>query len=129
MKEVWQDSSSSYYWQKSNLWNVRLKKFKSLPNYRGWAFWKYWFEKICNRCWSKERIEVHHKDKNRKNNVKDNLEPLCFICHKTEHWDYEPKKYNIIEKWYMDKKQKSKPLLINIIERKIPLSCSIYLNK
>lgn len=32
-----------------------------------------------------QRLHVHHKDKNRKNNKIDNLEVLCRPCHLAEH--------------------------------------------
>lgn len=39
--------------------------------------------KCNNRLWLSEPIplEVHHKDGNRKNNKRDNLEALCLNCH------------------------------------------------
>lgn len=40
---------------------------------------------LCNRCGSRHRLEVHHKDRNRKNSLLDNLEILCIYCHKKEH--------------------------------------------
>lgn len=42
----------------------------------------------CNRCGYKEEpriLGVHHKDRNRKNNVIENLEVLCPNCHSLEH--------------------------------------------
>jgi 5-methylcytosine-specific restriction endonuclease McrA len=30
-------------------------------------------------------LTVHHKDRNRKNNTRENLEILCPICHAIEH--------------------------------------------
>lgn len=43
----------------------------------------------CNRCgWCEEPqiLTIHHKDRNRKNNVEENLELLCFTCHILEHF-------------------------------------------
>ncbi len=43
----------------------------------------------CNRCpydKYKEVLQVHHKDKNRKNNSISNLEVLCPTCHAEEHY-------------------------------------------
>ena len=34
---------------------------------------------------NKELIALHHKDKNKKNNSKDNLIPLCYSCHVGVH--------------------------------------------
>lgn len=44
--------------------------------------------KECNRCKYKdfpEILQVHHKDRNRKNNELSNLEVLCPNCHSLEH--------------------------------------------
>ena len=41
--------------------------------------------KICQECGSDERLEVHHKDKNRKNNNLNNLQLLCRSCHSKQH--------------------------------------------
>ena len=32
-----------------------------------------------------KRLEVHHKDRNKRNNSLDNLEVLCMLCHDREH--------------------------------------------
>jgi len=45
-------------------------------------------ELICSRCGYKEfncSVEIHHKDKNRQNNAKENLIPLCANCHRAFH--------------------------------------------
>lgn len=54
-----------------------------IQNYRKKAF--RFYGKRCNRCGSEERIEVHHKDRDRKNNDLNNLEVLCKSCHVSEH--------------------------------------------
>lgn len=47
----------------------------------------------CARCGYSEfseAVEIHHLDKNRKNNVKEHLIPLCANCHRGLHagrWD------------------------------------------
>ncbi len=41
--------------------------------------------KICERCGGVGWIMLHHKDKNKENNSYNNLEILCFKCHKQEH--------------------------------------------
>lgn len=45
-------------------------------------------EKICERCGynKKEILNVHHKDRNKKNNDQTNLELLCPNCHAEEHY-------------------------------------------
>ncbi len=51
--------------------------------------------KFCERCgYSKiEILEVHHKDRDRKNNELDNLELICPNCHSEEHFLKNRKKY------------------------------------
>lgn len=39
----------------------------------------------CIICNSTNKIHVHHIDKNRKNNIEDNLIPLCSSCHYSIH--------------------------------------------
>lgn len=39
----------------------------------------------CERCTSKKHLVVHHKNHNRYDNTKDNLETLCRKCHQEEH--------------------------------------------
>ena len=48
----------------------------------------YWDIKHCMICWSTERLQIHHKDKNHKNNDISNLIKVCFKCHCLAHkWD------------------------------------------
>lgn len=57
-----------------------------LTKYRMVAFDK--FEHKCNYCGYNKHIEVlqvHHKDKNRENNIIDNLEIVCPTCHAESH--------------------------------------------
>lgn len=39
----------------------------------------------CQKCGASDNIEIHHKDKNRKNNNMENLQVLCRDCHHREH--------------------------------------------
>ncbi len=48
-------------------------------DYRKLAFKNY--PHTCAMCDSKEKLQVHHKDKNRENNTLDNLVILCQKCH------------------------------------------------
>ena len=57
---------------KGGVASYNKKAFKSYPH-------------KCNRCGSLDRLEVHHKDHNRKNNDLSNLEILCKRCHKNHH--------------------------------------------
>ena len=43
-------------------------------------------EDSCNHCGSMENLDVHHKDRNYKNNDPKNLETLCHSCHMKLHW-------------------------------------------
>jgi hypothetical protein len=43
-------------------------------------------EKRCQWCGATERVEVHHKDHNRRNGAPDNLEWLCRPCNRVEFW-------------------------------------------
>jgi len=44
--------------------------------------------KTCERCGFTihEILQVHHKDRDRKNNTLENLELICPNCHCTEHY-------------------------------------------
>ncbi len=44
--------------------------------------------KNCEICNSTKNLEVHHKDKNRRNNSIDNLIKVCAKCHKYLHLGY-----------------------------------------
>lgn len=48
-------------------------------------------EMKCERCGFDDprALQVHHKDKNRKNNRLENLELLCANCHLIEHSNSE----------------------------------------
>lgn len=66
----------------------------SSNNYTGNTY--SWWQKhrnrrtiICERCGFKETgiLQVHHKDRNRKNNKKENIEIICPNCHTLEHFN------------------------------------------
>ena len=61
--------------------------------------------KICERCIDKfNRVEVHHKDGNPYNNEINNLEVLCYYCHKKEHIKRRAKgNYRLTKEVYFDK--------------------------
>lgn len=85
--------------------NPNRPKFKSdstnpnrvrfVDNESFWGSTLSWYAKYlpirigkCEICgFSDKRIlQVHHKDKNRKHNTRDNLVLLCPNCHALEHW-------------------------------------------
>ena len=41
--------------------------------------------KACAHCGAKERLHVHHRDENPRNNEPSNLLTLCASCHKKSH--------------------------------------------
>ncbi len=51
--------------------------------YRKQAFEKY--PKKCALCGSLNQLEVHHKDRDRKNNKIENLQIICISCHRRIH--------------------------------------------
>ena len=55
----------------------------------------------CEKCGYSEHLEIiqlHHKDRNRKNNVEDNLEFLCPNCHLYEHFVNKDGLYSMLVK-------------------------------
>ena len=63
----------------------RFNNYKGLmvKSYRTKAF--RFYGRKCMRCGSEDRLEVHHKDRDRSNNELSNLEVVCFSCHQQEH--------------------------------------------
>lgn len=41
--------------------------------------------KICQRCKSVYKVEIHHIDKDVNNNIPSNLVMLCKVCHARQH--------------------------------------------
>ena len=58
---------------------------RSSPTYQRIAFEDYNMERVCSVCGSTKKISVHHKDRDRRNNTRENLLILCDRCHKKEH--------------------------------------------
>jgi hypothetical protein len=52
-----------------------------ISTYRRDAFEEFGFEKVCFHCETTEDIVIHHLDRNRYNNRKSNLRPVCRKCH------------------------------------------------
>ena len=79
--------------------------FQQRPNGGSVVFGQYRSEQInrrspCERCGrlydANTRFEVHHKDKNRSNNIRENYEWLCVSCHKKA--DYELGRRKVMDK-------------------------------
>ena len=54
----------------------------------------------CERCDNEGNIgikgglNIHHKDKNRDNNLASNLEVICYLCHRFEHMEEWKRSYH-----------------------------------
>ncbi len=59
---------------------------------KGWGIGKRYRGEVgcCERCGYDDCVEIlviHHKDRDRCNNIRKNLEVLCPNCHAVEHYD------------------------------------------
>jgi 5-methylcytosine-specific restriction endonuclease McrA len=54
--------------------------------YQMMAYDIHGFDRVCQECGTTERIHVHHKDRDRTNNAKENIMILCVSCHAKLHW-------------------------------------------
>ena len=76
---------------KSYLKKMRDRRGEKNPNFKaGWDWLKAEIKrtvniKNCEICGSAKNIELHHKDFNRKNNVRDNIAIVCKSCHSKIH--------------------------------------------
>lgn len=48
----------------------------------------------CAQCGAPNALDVHHKDGNWRNNVRENLERICRSCHKKEHYRLKPREHD-----------------------------------
>ncbi len=69
----------------SQIWPTHYNTSNGINSYRDIAFRHY--DKKCSSCGNEDFLvlEVHHKDRNRENNLVDNLEVLCANCHTRKH--------------------------------------------
>lgn len=72
--------------------NTEFKKVSSEQEWRGSArfktgIWSYsrWKKDKCEECGDDDRLVVHHIDRNRNNNLLNNLVTLCHECHWDKH--------------------------------------------
>ena len=95
--------------QKDKVW-LRRKDYNGIGNYQKHK------KKSCEICKSKINLIVHHKDRNRTNNKKDNLITLCSSCQAKEHKFYKhfKKAYLIMDR---DKRGRLKKLSFNYVIR------------
>lgn len=66
--------------------------------------------KRCERCaWDKEALilQIHHKDRNSRNNERSNLELLCPNCHEMEHFAQKDGRWRLHKK----KRRKAPPVI------------------
>ena len=59
------------------------------PNHHSWKTgsggYRRWTKSVCEKCGSQNFLCAHHKDRDRSNNVPENIETLCKSCHQKEH--------------------------------------------
>lgn len=65
------------------------------------------YNKSCDICGNKKKLEIHHKDHNKLNNSLDNLTLLCEECH-TDHHSV---------KFAFEKDENGEPLIAKYYER------------
>jgi len=55
-------------------------------------------KKECNNCGfdNIKALEIHHKDRNHRNNNPNNLEIFCRNCHKLEHYEDDVKRIKAV---------------------------------
>lgn len=90
---VWHTPPKLKKEKKKKVVKIRSKQTKSKWCKDSYIYHKiftehYWGVRYCMRCWSTNRLQIHHKDKNHKNNDISNLIMLCYWCHCLAHkWD------------------------------------------
>ena len=86
---------------KSGKNNPNFIRFGAEYGYRGShrLWWrKYLIETVkkCEHCGNTDKrvLVIHHKDRNKKHNERDNLFLLCHNCHAIIHWDTRTGNYH-----------------------------------
>jgi hypothetical protein len=85
--------------------NPNFSRFGVEYGFRG-SHSRWWREFLlkdigcCERCgFSDKRVlNLHHKDRNRANNVRENLELLCWNCHALDHFEAKDGYYHFFGK-------------------------------
>lgn len=91
--EIKRSKTGNHYCSRSCANSMNNKLFRqgeNHPNYKtGEASYRRILEvnSTCERCGFEDvrALQVHHKDRDRHNNKRDNLEILCANCHMIEH--------------------------------------------
>ena len=61
--------------------NPRYKKDGGKQGYKDYRKCRKLIKDCCEICGAKDRLEIHHKDKNKKNSSAENIITLCRKCH------------------------------------------------
>lgn len=77
----------------------RKNKSESKTSCRSWLELREKIEKCekCNFSSHPEILQIHHKDRNRENNERANLEILCPNCHSLEHFEDRKRNWGVIK--------------------------------
>jgi 5-methylcytosine-specific restriction endonuclease McrA len=96
-KEMWTDErkkkmSEVLSGRDTSGWNIPKRAARpnweggrSSNTYRRIAFEDLKMDAVCEACGSTDEICVHHRDKNRQNNTRENLMIVCKSCHTGMH--------------------------------------------
>lgn len=113
-KENWDDERKQYMSElftgrDTTGWDILKKEQKSnwkggcsSKSYRKIAFEELGLPMECMSC-GETTVAVHHNDKNRSNNTKENLEIYCRSCHTTYHNRNGDNGWSILNKRYIPK--------------------------
>jgi 5-methylcytosine-specific restriction endonuclease McrA len=75
-------------------------------------------KRFCEKCGSSLQISIHHKNRNHKDNDEQNLQTLCWKCHKQEH-RFGVRKYMKIIKVNTRKSKNNKRKELDIMAKEI----------
>jgi hypothetical protein len=72
----------------SNFCSKKCRKGILAPNYKSGikaTYYRQFLKTNCEECGATSHLQIHHKDKNRHNNLPINLETVCRSCHNRLH--------------------------------------------